>query len=390
MKYQNILQRRWLWLMAALSIGCFLIVLARPSYSRIGLTRTIIIIFSRQNMPIDLYGLVLDQNDRPVVDAKVGIFTRKLFLTRLIDKNYHQQTNESGGFAVTGKVGIRVGIENITKPGYEFTLEQQVNTNFYLADTKVELPDQHHPLVLRMRKKGDVAVLVKRSASFYFSEIDSGQEKGNDFILGGNFGPGQITTTFMYNRAVVCDLKARGNLEAQTGRWSLTLAVMDSESGLLPSNELLYTAPESGYLPEVTFHVDQAPPLNPLGHETSYAYYNLPKFLYLRSRNGTIYSRLELSRIMIRRNTMNPYRNENRPLIEDSLAFGFDTTVNPFGDPILDQATELPGEVQRQIEEEVRSSYEHGERPPTPDLAARVRAWERSRPWLDRVNDWFK
>ena len=73
-----------------------------------------------------------------------------------------------------------------------------------------------------------------------------------------------------------------------------------------------------------------------------------------------------------------------------SIHLGASATVNPYGERILEEATDLPGPLWNNLHDEIKAAHRRGERPEAPNLAQRVKLWEQSRPLVDKVKDWFK
>lgn len=312
---------------------------------------------------IDFYGNVLDQYGHPVEGAEVffqmtrsGLNPANYFLT--VDE-FSIKTDAQGSFSLRNKTGQRISVTEIERKGYEFSSADTSNvTSFAFGGPyKKEylfVPDRKNPIIYHLRKKGETALLFDHGVNFPFPVKESGKEMGLDLIRDADLNTTEMKTLVSNGDPVVCDLKAKATFNPKTHTWSVVLSPGNPSGGIIVSNQLLYEAPKDGYKPNYTFT-----PTSVRGRGND-------MYLYLRSREPFLYTRIKF--------------NDNFHASPDYFAFGGEAVTNPYGDRILDQATDLPFEVRHSLKEEVMESFRHKNRPPKPDLQKLVQEAEKKKP----------
>jgi hypothetical protein len=358
-----------------------------PEGKRIARARQIV---EAEQKPLHIFGILLDQENRPVEGAKVRLQIARWYLPT-VSLSVHDtwvKTNEKGVFQYEGPVGESISVEEIKMVGYEYSRPQAMKPYFDVRESKTTLPDAQHPLILRMRKKGPETFLTQGGGGFSFTNEESGTYKGRDFFRESPFPikEGELAHPTVYGQPVVCDLRAQATFDPRTGSWTVVLAPGNPEGGIQSSDQLFYEAPATGYQPSLTFKVERKVSTD-APDEANFDVKMPVKFLYLRSRKAPIYSRIEMGeRFTVRRH---PSQNDPKTLISE-FHFGASAILNPFGDRILEEATDLPGEVKVRLGNEVLDSYKKGIRPPRPDLPKLVEEWKKNRPVAERVKEFFK
>ena len=112
-------------------------------------------------VPVRIYGIVIDQYKRPVIDAVVSL----QWVTRMGSEGIGEtqiKTDSRGRFAFEGAHGkdLSVQIKNI---GYYDLSSQGNDTLFEFADpsqTWFYEPDPNHPVIFHLRMKGEGVSLV--------------------------------------------------------------------------------------------------------------------------------------------------------------------------------------------------------------------------------------
>jgi len=351
----------------------------------------------RSQVGIDFYGKVLDGQGLPVTGALVKIHIQHYSPTAVMFlgiSKHERRSDANGCFSVKGIDGLGLSIESITKIGYEYSRSSNLNSSFEYQKsfTNLHRPDTRSPVVFRLRKKGPEALLMKGGGRFAFTADESGTYKGYDFFREGSafsMKPEELEHPKVYGEPVTCDLRVQATFDARRGLWALVLAPGNADGGILASKDLLYEAPASGYQPSLTFEVPGKLDQEPKAWDSIRT--PVPaRYLYLRSRKGpthSIYSRIDLGE-EFRVSWTPPPEKGDAPVA--SIHLGASATINPYGERILEEATELPGDVSFELRKEVRAAVRRGERPEAPNLAQRVKLWEQSRPLMDKVKDWFK
>lgn len=360
------------------------------------------------DVTINFFGRVVDDHGQPVSGAEVKLVISHFGLippwfegatTRNI------KTDKDGIFFIKNQKGRRLTVEKIIMKNYDnqSVLNTPTVFDFFSSkdmpthcsyQTKGEgviraVPDPKNPFVYRLRKKGTVAFLMKGGRGFAFTLPESGTYKGYDFLREGGAFPikaNELDTPKDYGEPVTCDLRAQATFDPNSGKWRVVLAPGNREGGIQASVELLYEAPATGYLPSLTFQIPGKLDRVPKAWDEIRT--SVPaNYLYLRSRKQAIYARISLGDGF--QVTWRPAAKQGDAPIQE-ISFSGTAIFNPYGERILEEATDLPGDVSFELRKEVRAAYRRGERPEAPNLAQRVKIWEQSRPLVDKVKDWFK
>lgn len=231
-------------------------------------------------------------------------------------------------------------------------------------------------MVFRLRKKGPEAFLMSGGVHFEFSEEESGTYKGDSLFRGGRGFPmktEELDNPKVYGEPVVCDLRAKATYHPKRKLWVVVIEPGNPEGGILVSDELLYEAPATGYQPGLTIQVPCKGPKdsNPnWGIETP----SPGKYLYLRSRKEPIYSRINMENGFKTHFTTS---SKDKKTLVQEMWFGGAAKTNPYGDRILEEATDLPGPLRLKLMDEIDEAHKRGVRPVAPDLEKRVAEWRR-------------
>jgi hypothetical protein len=305
----------------------------------------------RADVAIQFYGRVLDQLSNPVEEADVVLLVtqfspdEKTFFSRI--REVQVRTDSQGRFAVSEKTGRSLSLKKIQKEGYEFSLSQNPHGEYRysgLSQQYLFVPDKQKPVVFHMRKMGPTTFLFQDDdLTFQFLPRQSGRTIGYDFIQRLKIAEGGRPT--IPPVPLVCDLAVKATFNAGDATWTVTLAPGSPEGGIIVSEQLLYEAPATGYQPEYTFTPENLKPIK-------------ARYVYLRSRNPAIYTRIEMDR-----------NNANQKFFH----LNGSSVTNPYGERNLERAVDLPFEVVKNLTDEAQDAFLKGKRPPKPDLAAMVR-----------------
>lgn len=308
----------------------------------------------QQDVAITFYGKVVDQADRPVDSAEVvGSITyfvpnaAKLFgETRAVVV----QSDSQGCFKIGGITGRNLYIKNIAREGYEFKpVENPVGLYRYGSKHETYVPDPLNPVTFHVRKKGPGEFMMQeRSVDILFMLRHSGKGMGHDFIqqrhisnvekMGGDAG-------------YVFDMKVTATFNAKDSTWEVMLAPGDVNGGLLLSDQLLYEAPADGYQPEYAFTAERRKAFK-------------AKYIYLKSREPAIFTRIEIVGIAAD---------------DQKFRLTGQSVTNPYGERNLEQATDLPYEVEQKLWDEVQAAFRENRRPVKPDLSQVLRDYKEER-----------
>jgi hypothetical protein len=149
------------------------------------------------------------------------------------------------------------------------------------------------------------------------------------------------------------DLRLEARLDSTNRCWTVTLSTTNETDGLVLSDELLFEAPTSGYMPQgtlsVTGRTDQI------------------KYIYLRSRMPSIYTRILLK-------YYNWYDNRTK----ENLRFFIAEWINPYGGRTFEydgRPASVPA-LTRILTEEAKAAIRAGKHPEYPDIPQRVKEQE--------------
>lgn len=211
-------------------------------------------ILASGNVPIKFWGLVIDQNDKPIADADITTTIRQGFelLPGVLNARtikYHLKTNASGHFQMTNAKGDVFGIQSIVKPGYE--LSSKVEKVFaYSGSSSIFTPDPNKPVVFRMWKKSPPEKLV-HVQSHANIPVD-GTVQAFDLTSGERISGGQLRISLIRNPK---DIQRGGPHYS----WSASVEIADG--GVIASDdEFMNQAPETGYLPQWVIEMKEEDP----------------------------------------------------------------------------------------------------------------------------------
>ncbi|MBW7908809.1 MAG: carboxypeptidase regulatory-like domain-containing protein [Kiritimatiellae bacterium] len=305
----------------------------------------------KQDVEIAFYGRVIDQNQVPVEGAsdEVQITQFSPVMDRLFGqvKSVSARTDATGSFTVGKEKGRSLYVKSVSKPGYEYIRSQNANNSFQFARHGGKEPfvaAKTAPVVFRLRKKGEMVFCfeVKYWDSHVYGK-ESGQPKGYDFIRQEPLR--DLAKPVLDGEALACDLKVKATFNTNDATWTAVLSPGNTNGGIIVSEQLLYEAPDAGYQPEYTFTPEDRKPVK-------------AKYVYLKSRDPAIFTRLEIEQI-----------NANK----DFFRLSGKSVTNPYGDRNLEQATDLPYEVTKQLTDEAKTAFRQNKRPTKPDLPKLVK-----------------
>lgn len=309
-------------------------------------------ILRKRDVDISFYGRVVDQNGEPIVSANVEIQItqfnpdpEKLFGQV---KSLVVATDNIGGFSIEEERGRDIYVKNISKSGYEYAMAQNRSSFQYFEESghpKPFVADKTTPVLFRLRKQGDTAFLLENKyCECQISVNESGKTKGYDFIHQKQIR--NLETSVLNGETLTCDLRIKATFNTNNATWIVVLSSGSTNGGIIVSEQLFYEAPKDGYQSEYTFVPEDRKPLK-------------AKYVYLKSREPAIYTRLELD---------NCNAGKSFFRLNGEIA-----VTNPYGDRNLEQATDLPYEVTKQLTDEAKTAFRQNKRPQKPDLPKLVK-----------------
>lgn len=230
---------------------------------------------------IDFYGKVVDQNGDPVEEAQVtmqmGHFdpTIPFYFKRI--ENLIVKTDKKGFFELKKVTGDGILITTIEKKGYEFLVDM-VERNYYYSPgaQKKHHPNPANPIIFTMRKKEAATFVIP--GNFNLS-LSAGSEMEIDLVKRRAVEAGKLGTSKLLKDEHV-DIRVKAKLSEDQANYNITFTTPDENSGIIEREEILYVVPEGGYQPSITITVPVAS--------------QFKKYLYIKSRQGSLYARLDI------------------------------------------------------------------------------------------------
>lgn len=287
----------------------------------------------RNAIVIEFYGKVVDQYAQPVAGASVKIkvtgFEEEPPIIEL-------QTDENGLFSLNrnrGVKGHKLYVTSIEKDGYEFNMGGVPNPYgfYYTGYTPTRpngfVPDANNPMVYHMRKKGEVKTFVLKTTDPRIFLTPPQSEQGIDFV-----NQRAINNPTTVSKKYFVDLMVSGAYD-ETNGWAVRFAIPSQEKGLCASQQILDKAPADGWLSE---YVVQG---------TDFDLLKEPIYIYTKSRNPAIYSRLFIRSISARKS---------------SVSFHVNVETNPYGDTIMEPEEDIPAMLMIKLRDEAREALQTG------------------------------
>ncbi len=305
----------------------------------------------KQDVNISFWGQVLDQSNTPVEGASVAIHIvhfipdeDKLFGE---SKSITVQTDKTGVFSVEKEIGRSLHVQGISVSGYEYVRAKNPSLDFQYAEHGNQKPfiaDKKTPVIFRLRKQSDTAFLLETMDwNCQIAVSESGKSKGYDLVRREPVR--DMARLVLNDEPLVCDIRMKAAFITNATTWTVVLSPGNTTGGIIVSEQLLFEAPDTGYQPEYAFTPEERKPLK-------------TKYVYLRSRNPAIYSRLEIE-----------YCTVDKKFVR----IRGKSVTNPYGDRNLEQSTDLPYEVTKRLTDEAKTAFRQNKRPSKPDLAKLIK-----------------
>ena len=253
--------------------------------------------FEAKNVPINFYGLVVDQDGKPISGVQIKMNGEHVFYLisqGIASTNIGMETvTDSGGrFQWMGDSADLLAVETISKVGY--LLSPQAPHSFAPSSGSLE-----SPVIFKMWKMGEKAQLVGGSKFW------------------GIIPDGRIYTIDLLQSTKVESTNAAGDLRISVSRpegvsrqdhYDWSFQIVPIEGGIMETaDDFMYETPENGYMPEYNFHFNKL--------DAPWAY-RVKKSFFIKTRGGQNYGRITLE-------VFAHYQNQG--VIDISWS------VNPFG-----------------------------------------------------------
>lgn len=234
-----------------------------------------------EDQNIDFYGIVLDQFQNPVENARVEV---QILQEIEGSKNYldaNDITDQDGKFSFHFP-GEALFLTGISKPGFDFKISANPERAFYYKDVyekHVFKPDSNQPVRFTLKNLDEPAFLINRAQLTRNFYPDDTRSFGLNLLGTWIDEKGKIhEPTSAYRDLKVYTRKSPDNLF-----YELWFVEMDTNSGVIAKNKKLEKAPEVGYVSEAKLKI----PIHPFSRKEK-------RYIYVKGRGGTIYSRLDL------------------------------------------------------------------------------------------------
>jgi hypothetical protein len=285
--------------------------------------------------PVHVYGKVIDQNGVPVDRAEVKVVWYTAGMLVGVNNERHEKwvlTNLAGLWDIRLEKPWRAFVLDAKKSGFECIEIHDADHN--LLNPRLT---KENPVLIRLRKKGEESFLIRREGSRAIRvQSPHSQTNGLDLMA-------ERLNKLSWNSYM--DVQIAVNWLPNSNKWEMTLSAPHEADGLLVVTNLLYEAPQEGYVNNTT--VDGPP---------------WPQYVYLRSRMPPVYSRLDLE--------CNPWGAGTNQM----FGLSYKAWVNPYGERNLEYNQELEKNwrVEKELAAEAKAAIEAGTRPTKPDIQKRI------------------
>jgi hypothetical protein len=307
--------------------------------------------------PVSISGRVVDAEGNTVPDVEICIsWERPIYITHGKDevKREWVKSDAKGFWQIAVGKADSMHIISARKAGYQYVPGSEAGKNF--SEVRSE---NAASVILKLRKNGETTFLIRRD-QVQIIRATSPYSQTNDVDLLKERRSEPVRNV---------DFKVVANYVPAKNIWSMTYCAANGADGIIVGEECLNKAPEEGYQQTITIN---KPPY--------------PKYLYLRSRSPTVYSRLEMDYV------------EGKPTATNSimcvLCKGW---INPYGDRNLeyDNRLEASWRVVDELNAEAKQAFDVKKLPQKPDIPQRIMAMNeqvaREKEASDRRhNDWLE
>ncbi|MBI5382389.1 MAG: carboxypeptidase regulatory-like domain-containing protein [Opitutae bacterium] len=232
------------------------------------------------NRPIEFYGLVIDQDGRPLSGVKVMLSAMHVIealpgVQGSRSEEIVRVTDSTGRFSLTGVSGNDVSVKSIELPGYELSPKTKRGFSYY-GTQDIYKPEAQAPVVFHMWKIVGAEKLI--TADKFYGVVPDGRVYSIDVLgekktEGGNAGDFKVSIR----------RPERVNPNAKYD-WSCTIEGIGG--GVIETrDEFMYRAPESGYQPRYEVNVSAN---DPQWSDRA------KRQLYVTARGGKVYARLDV------------------------------------------------------------------------------------------------
>lgn len=225
-------------------------------------------------MPIDFYGRVVDENDRPIPEAKVDFSWTDL--SSAGNSTATTSSGPDGTFSLRGRTGRHLQVD-VSKAGYYKLKNERFKSFDYAAfwEANYHQPDPAHPVTFHLRSKGHGEALSS-------GEVKPVVPADGTPVLLDLLDRGRVSLHGQLKIAAVTNTE---KYPPRSFHWRASITVIDG--GLIEHDlEFPFEAPKEGYVPQVTLEMPADAPDWKRSIEKTY---------FLRFGNPPKYGRLQVS-----------------------------------------------------------------------------------------------
>jgi hypothetical protein len=198
-----------------------------------------------EDVPIVLYGKVIDQYANPVVGAKISVLVviTHYAINSGEQKELTTQTDENGNFSLTGVTAHGIHISSIGKDGYELSPKSERDFVYGLPHRPPETSPEK-PLIFKMWKQQGKEPLAH---SVWNGKVVCDGTTNRFDLNSGRISPDG-------NLEIVCERMPLKSPPQGNGRFDYKFEIAVIGGGVQPAQEeFTYLAPEEGYSKSLTF-----------------------------------------------------------------------------------------------------------------------------------------
>ena len=341
----------------------------------------------KQEGSIEFYGKVIDQMGNPVADAKVTLSIGQVSIMPRSPLFLNINTDNTGLFSVTSRDKItatNLSVKQIEKKGYVESRNKWPNIyiSFRKDDPQQHKPDPNNPIIFHMRKRGENPTYLMTNRDFNF-DMSSGEKLVRSFIDLRNdwkekHEDGNYDKDFLSKHY---DIKVSATFDKEKSDWTVIFTASGKDSGFVLDDKFLSEAPEGGYMKEFTIIQHVATEKEREEYENSEDDSKMDKFqkltefkfkgkyLYIKSRNPAIYTRMELT--------------EARADDSEDIRIDANTATNPYGERNLEEM-DMPYGMGKYFYPQTIEAFLEGKRPIKPEVK---KLWEEYKETHEQVEN---
>lgn len=228
--------------------------------------------------PINFWGIVLEDENKPVSGANVSLMWSDLSDAGTSETSI--LSDEDGRFELLGKTGKGLSVM-VKKDGFRRCRWGSISFEYAdPSDRAFHRPDSNRPVVFRLIRKGPPEPLVHRDRTQEFRASEDPGMVAFDLLGQREVPPGDSAADLVIRTS---HGPVRGERSQRWFDWRVELSV--PEGGIQAGSECPPAAPEDGYQPRLVFE-GRVEGRNTLS--------GVSEWFFVKSRAGSLFSRVHL------------------------------------------------------------------------------------------------